>query len=98
MKTSIIIACLALAGCGSFPLGVSYPLKSQTQAETDASITFCKSEADAAAHTTEQNIGRIAAKATLIGAPFAIAHERTVQREAFAQCMTQRGYRVESPT
>ena len=98
MKTILtIVACLALAGCGSFPLGTSYPQKGQTQREVDADILFCKDVGQAAASTTERNIKGGLLRGTLIGAPVAVLTERQVYRDAFAKCMTERGYQVVPP-
>lgn len=97
MKKLILLTVLLLAGCGTFPLGTSYPMNGQTRAETDAAILVCKDRAKNEANTDERVAGSFVAGLTIIGAPIAIAEERRKQREVFAQCMTERGWRVEAP-
>lgn len=88
---------LTLTACGSFPLGTSYPQQGQTRAETEQNILFCKDKARTEVDTTGRQIGSFLAGMTIIGAPIAIADERRAQREIFAACMTERGYKVEPP-
>jgi hypothetical protein len=97
-STVTIIACLALTGCGSFPLGTVYPEKGQTQRELDTDLLFCRDWAKNETNTSTRIAGSFLAGLTIIGTPIAIqsAHDR--QRELFAQCMAQRGYRVVAPT
>lgn len=96
-KSLMVITALALTGCGTFPLGTSYPQKGQTQAETDQAILVCKDQAKTEANTDARVAGSFVAGMTIIGAPIAIAEERRKQREVFARCMTERGYRVVAP-
>lgn len=95
---SIALAALALTGCGTYPLGTSYPQSGQTRAETDMNILVCKDRAQTEANTDARVAGSFVAGLTIIGAPIAIIEERRKQREVFAQCMTERGYRVDAPT
>ena len=97
MKKLILLSALALAGCGTFPLGTSYPQQGQTQAQTDLSILACKDRAQTEANTDARVAGSFVAGLTIVGAPIAIAEERRKQREVFAQCMTERGYIVATP-
>jgi len=97
MKKLILLSVVALAGCGSFPLGTSYPQQGQTQAQTDQNILVCKDRAKDEANTDARVAGSFVAGLTIIGAPIAIAEERRKQREVFAQCMTERGYKVTPP-
>lgn len=97
MRATLIITTLLLAGCGSFPLGTSYPDEGQTQEQLRADILWCKDQAHMAADTTSRQVGSFLAGMTIIGAPVAIADERRFQREYFAKCMTDKGYRVEAP-
>ena len=95
--SAILLPCLLLAGCGSFPLGTSYPQQGQTQAQTDMNILVCKERAKNEANTDARVAGSFVAGLTIVGAPIAIAEERRKQREVFAECMTAKGYRVEPP-
>lgn len=97
MRLILLALVLPLAGCGTFPLGTSYPEHGQTQAETDQSILFCKDQARDAANTDGRVAASFIAGLTIVGAPIAIAEERRKQREVFAECMTARGYRVRAP-
>jgi hypothetical protein len=99
MKTiSTLTAVLALAGCGSYPLGTAYATNGQTQAELDAALAVCQRAAENATATTERNIKGAVLRATIIGAPVAVQTERYVARQEFARCMTERGYKVVPPT
>lgn len=93
----IVLSGLALAGCGTFPLGTSYPQHGQTQAETDMNILVCKDRAKNEANTDARVAGSFVAGLTIVGAPIAIAEERRKQREVFSQCMTEKGYHVVAP-
>lgn len=97
MKKLILLACVALAGCGSFPLGTSFPQQGQTRSVMDQDILVCKDHAKDEANTDARVAGSFIAGLTIVGAPIAIAEERRKQREVFAQCMTDRGYRVVPP-
>lgn len=99
-KKSLLIALsvLALAGCGSYPLGTAYALNGQTQADTDMAVLVCQRQAENATTTTERNVKGALLRATLVGAPVAIQTERYVARQEFARCMTERGYNVVTPT
>lgn len=97
MKLAITLLCLGLVGCGSFPLGTSYPQKGQTQPETDAAILFCKDRAKDEASTPGRVTGSFVAGATIVGAPVAIAEDRRKQREVFAACMRERDFYVVPP-
>lgn len=97
-STLTLIACVALAGCGSYPLGTAYPTNGQTQTEMDTALIVCKNQAEAASNTTERNVKGALLRATLIGAPVAVQTERYVARQEFAKCMTARGFTVVTPT
>ncbi len=98
MRTTLTLSVVLLAGCGSFPLGTSYPQNGQTQAETDSAILVCKDRAKTEANTDARVAASFVAGLTIVGAPIAIAAERSKQREVFAQCMKERGYVVIPPT
>lgn len=98
MRAAALLVCVALSACGTFPLGTSYPLQGQTRAQTDQSIAECQLRAHEEANSPSRVAGSFVAGATLVGAPVAVAEERRKQREVFAQCMTERGYRVVPPT
>lgn len=97
MKATLIITTLLLAGCGSFPLGTSYPSQGQTREQTQADVLWCKDQAHTAANTPGRQVGSFLAGVTIIGAPIAYENEKQFQREVFARCMTEKGYRVEPP-
>lgn len=97
MRSTLILSVLALTGCGSFPLGTVYPSGGQTVAQRDADMLFCKDRAKDEANTDGRVAASFLAGLTIIGAPVAIAAERSKQREVFAACMGERGYRVEPP-
>jgi len=97
MKKLILLTVVLLTGCGTFPLGVSYPQQGQTQAQTDQNILVCKDRARDEANTDARVAGSFVAGLTIVGAPIAIAEERRKQREVFAACMTERGYKVVPP-
>lgn len=59
-------------------------------------ILTCKDKAATEANTDARVAGSFVAGLTIIGAPIAIAEERRKQREVFAACMTERGYRVDA--
>lgn len=94
---SILFVTLLLAGCGSFPLGTVYPLKGQTVQQRDADMLVCKDNAKNEANTDARVAGSFLAGLTIIGAPIAIEAEKSKQREVFALCLSQRGYRVDPP-
>lgn len=96
-STVILVACAALAGCGSFPLGTSYPQKGQTQHEVDADILYCKDWSKTATDTDARIAGSFLAGLTIIGAPIAIKSARDRHRELFSECMSARGYKVVGP-
>lgn len=95
MRKTLIVLPLFLAGCGSYPLGTSYPLQAQTQDQTDLAILVCKEKAKQAIQTPGRLTASFVAGLTIIGAPIAIADARRAEREAFSECMTAKGYRVE---
>lgn len=96
-KLAVVFACLALSGCGSFPLGKVYPEKSQTRRERDADLFYCKDWSKTATETSARNVASFFAGMTIIGLPIAIHSAQERQRELFAECMRERGYRVETP-
>ena len=97
MKRAVLLSVVLLAGCGTFPLGTSYPQQGQTQSQTDQNILVCKDRARDEANTDARVAGSFVAGLTIVGAPIAIAEERRKQREVFAACMTERGYKVVPP-
>ena len=99
MNRSLILALsvLGLTGCGSFQLGIVHSAGGQTVQQRDADMLVCKDRAKNEANTDARVAGSFLAGLTIIGAPIAIEAEKSKQREVFAQCMTERGYRVESP-
>jgi uncharacterized lipoprotein YajG len=96
MRTALILASLLLAGCGSFPLGTSYPQNGQAPAQIEQDILVCKDRA-AVADSTSERQAVLTAKAfiPLAGIPMVVNDSRSYQRAVFTQCMTARGYRVE---
>lgn len=97
MKLALILACAALAGCGTFPLGTVYSDAGQTPQQRETDMLVCKDRARTEANTDARAAGSFLAGLTIIGAPIAIQAEHDKQREVFAKCMTERGYRVVAP-
>lgn len=95
-KALTLLSVVLLAGCGSFPLGTSFPLQGQTQAQTDLDILVCKDRAYAADTSSDRQVTQTAkAFIPLAGVPMVIDDSKQYQRAVFTQCMTARGYRVE---
>lgn len=92
-----LLLCLLLAGCGTFPLGSVYADQGQTPQQREQDILVCKDRASTEANTQARVAGSFVAGLTLIGAPIAIQAEKDKQREVFAKCLTERGYRVVAP-
>lgn len=95
MRSTLIF--FLLAGCGTFPLGTSTALQGQTQQQLQQDILWCKDQAHTAANTPGRQAAYFAAGLTIIGAPAAYENEKALQREVYAKCMTDKGYRVELP-
>ena len=96
MKKLSLIPLMLLVGCGSFPLGTVYSSNGQARAQLETDTMVCKDRASTEANTDGRVAGSFVAGLTIIGAPIAIAEGRRKQREVFAACMTERGYRVVS--
>lgn len=96
-KTAVAFACIALAGCGTFPLasGVNHPSKTQQEMQLDT--LACKDRARLAASSAERQAGAFALGLTIIGAPLAYELDKRKQREVFKSCMEARGYEVLPP-
>lgn len=95
MKKLLILLPLALAGCATqFTLGTSYPTQGQTKAQQIADIESCKIVAFDSANTPAEFAKTYLRSLTLIGAPGALQNEKDIQRRAFIECMTARGYAV----
>lgn len=97
MKKLMLLSCVALSACGSFPLGTSYPQNGQSRDETRQQILVCKDQSEVETNTDARVAGTFLAGLTIVGAPVAIAAGRAKQREIFAQCMTTHGYKVVAP-
>lgn len=97
MKRLILVACVALAGCGSFPLGHYQGQQGQTRAQADQDVLYCKDWAKTETDTNARVAASFLAGLTIIGAPLAIHSAQERQRELWAQCMTERGYKVDPP-
>jgi uncharacterized lipoprotein YajG len=95
MRKTLILVTVLLAGCGSYPLGTSYPQQGQAQAQIEQDILVCKDRAAVADGSSERLAQAAIAGVLPGGLPVAIIESRRYQREVFTQCMTARGYRVE---
>lgn len=92
MRCWIAVIGLMLSGC-AFQLGnAAAHGKTLEQAELDS--LACKDQAQTAANDGAHVAGETALGATLVGLPGAIAWDRSTQRHAYAQCMSERGYTV----
>jgi hypothetical protein len=89
------MACLLLAGCGSFELasGVKFPPGvTTTQARVD--VLDCKDRARTYANSADKQARAFLLGLTIIGTPVAYAAERSDQRAMFRSCMEGMGYTV----
>jgi len=93
----ILTAVLLLTGCGTFPLGMVYSMKGQSDQQRETDMLVCKDIAKNEANTTARVAGSFVAGLTIIGAPIAIEEEKRKTREVFATCMENRGYKVTPP-
>lgn len=93
----ILVISVVLVGCGSFSLGMVSPTKGQSLQQREQDTLVCKDQAKNEANTSARAVGSFLAGLTIIGAPLAIESEKSKQREVFALCMTERGYKVEAP-
>jgi hypothetical protein len=98
MKKVVLLAALALIGCGSFPLGYVHAPDGVTKVQMEQDMLVCKDRAFHEANTNERQAGSFLAGLTIIGAPIAIEAEKAKQREVFKFCMENRGYRVTPPS
>ena len=98
MKRSLIIfAIILLTGCGSFPLGMVYSMRGQSDQQRETDMLVCKDRAKNEANSAARVAGSFVAGLTIIGAPIAIEEEKRKTREVFAECMDGRGYKVTPP-
>jgi hypothetical protein len=98
MKRSLIIfVIILLAGCGSFPLGMVYSMRGQSDQQRETDMLVCKDKAKNEANSSARVVGSFVAGLTIIGAPIAIEEEKRKTREVFAECMDGRGYKVTPP-
>lgn len=95
-KLLLIIAALALAGCGTtkYSLGYVNQQEGKTPDQLQLDTLICKDEAQLATRTPARAAGEVLAGATIIGIPFAMGSQMVRTREAFAQCMAVKGYKV----
>lgn len=96
-KTIILVSAIALSGCGSFPLGTVYSIRGQSDGQREADVLYCKDWSHDKTETSERAVGSFLAGLTVIGAPVAISLAQERNRELFAQCLRERGYRVVPP-
>ena len=89
---------LFLVGCAFQLAGAVYPPPGKSNQEQQVDMLFCKDQAKKEATTVGRQAGWIALGLTIVGVPLAVGLEKQKQREAFAQCMTARGYRVDPVT
>lgn len=98
MKKLIAVAlCVAVAGCGTYPLGNAYPLHGETRDQLRLAVLDCQDRAKNEANTSGRVAASFVAGLTIIGAPIAIAEERRKTREVWRDCMNEKGYRVIDP-
>ena len=97
MRLNTIALCAALAGCGTYPLGIVHSTSGQADSQRAVDILLCKDEARLGTNTDARVAGSFLAGLTIIGAPIAIAADRARERELFAQCLAAKGYTVEPP-
>lgn len=95
----VIALCVPmLSSCGTFKLATSIQApvdKSASQKETDALV--CTHRADLAMNSASQQAKDFLLGATIIGVPLAQQMDKVTARNAFADCMTARGYNLVMP-
>jgi hypothetical protein len=84
-----------LAGC-TFNLGNVRPQAGRTADQQQLDTLTCKDQAHLTTESTGHQTAYFLLGATIVGAPAALVIDRKVQRKAFADCMTAKGYTVTS--
>jgi hypothetical protein len=97
VMTSVIFSVLLMSGCGTFDLGMVYPVSGQSAAQRDGDMAICKVKAYEAANSKERQAGNFIAGLTIIGTPVAIEEDKKLQRRIFKECLEEKGYVVEPP-
>lgn len=92
------VACVALAGCGTFSLASEIvPPKGKTADQQQLDVLACKDQATLAANAGDKQAAEFLLGFTIIGYPAGVQMDRDTQRETFKQCMEARGYTVLPP-
>jgi hypothetical protein len=98
MMGRIVLGLLAagLSGC-SFTLGMVNLPRGTTLEQREVAILVCKDEAERV-NAEKSGPAEFLLGATLVGFPAGLQMEVDTKREAFARCMSARGYVVRPPT
>ena len=86
---------VVLSGCGTFQLsGGAYAPAGRTSEQQQLDVLVCKDRAVKEANTAGRQTGAFFLGMTIVGAPVAYEMEKRKQREVYAECLTERGYKV----
>ena len=99
MKRLVVVAALVCAACGTFQLASNVhapPGRTKDQMQLD--ILTCKDQARLETDKAENQVKDFLLGLTIIGAPIAYEKDKATQRDVFAKCMADRGYRVDPPS
>jgi hypothetical protein len=98
MKTLVVVAALLCVSCGTFQLGNVHVPADRTKDQAQLDILTCKDQAHLETDKAENQVKDFLLGLTIIGAPVAYEKDKATQREVFAKCMGDRGYRVDPPS
>lgn len=87
-----------LSSCGTFPLAqVTGTPIGTTAAQRETDVLYCKDQANLRVNSASNETGNFLLGLTIVGTPIAFEKDKTMERNAFANCMTARGYQVTMP-
>jgi hypothetical protein len=90
-RTLVLMGALAVSGC-TFPLGWADAQQGQTQEKTKADVAECREFAQNKVDGAWA--GQFLLGATIVGAPAGYEWEKNHKRDLYADCLSQRGYKV----
>ena len=94
IRRTIISLALLCGACSSFTLGYVERQTGKTDDDRALAMLVCKDQAAQAMQQGAQQVGQFLLGFTVVGYPIALQRERDVQRDAFAACMSDKGYSV----
>ncbi len=89
---------LALAACGTFPLGTVQPQTGKTADQQQLDTLSCKDQARLAVESAGRQTQDFLLGLTIVGAPVAYERDKSKEREVFTSCMQAKGYVVRPPS